>query len=638
MSISSQIPGQSQFPGNDGRSNNQPAKPLEQRGLNHLILPDTAVIKYFHSNNLSEIKELRDTSLSDANLYSPARRKILPNAATGILGGATFPMFYEEVYRRGVDIGLHQYDLYHKSSDDLKLPETTKGYSIAKYVSGNTQADGYLQFDLGRKFADGVYFAVELNRIFQNGDNWTHQNTNHSGTLLGGGISRKNSPYKIFYTYNSNTDKVQNNGGILLIDSLPPSRNTFREVPRTTTPNTQHLDREIVVQQYLSFSGKVRDSIQKPREYTMTHRFKYGWADYRYSDDINLLTTDSSFYQFFPVDARGFRFRLEHNTISNSFAIQTFRKKRFKKRSDFFEVGAEHQYHFINSEPDTLRRNNLFLFGKWNFQPSKLLALKTAAHFGILDNAGDYRAEADLVFSVDDWGILKGQFVNQLYEPSIIQEKFNFNITPFWNNNFQKTLSTAIKGTLELPKLGLLVGAKYHLLNNYIFYNDSIRAEQASTPLNIFQVYGKLDLKLYKFHLDNLAGFQFFSEDFIQRPPLYLESRFYFKDYIFKDKLGVKAGIEGRFVGGHQGMGFHPLVGQFYNQNQSEIFPYPSVNLFLILKRKSFQAFIEMENFQENLGAQNLIDNFGQRYYTEVVDYPFPSLLLSWGITWKLYD
>jgi len=629
-------PRQSQFPGDDEDSDTH--SPQDHKVINHLIVPDTIFIKYFHSNDLSKIKELRDTALSDANLYSPARRKLLPNAVTGILGGATFPMFYEEVYRRGVDIGLHQYDLYHKSANDLKLPETTKGYSVAKYTSGNTQEDGYLQFELGRKFANGVYFAAELNRIFQNGDNWAHQNTNHFGTLIGGGISTKRSPYKIFYTYNSNTDKLQENGGIILVDSLPDPETRSREPSFTLTPETQHLNREIVIQQYLTFLGKVKDSIQKPREYTLSHRFKYGWADYRYSDNTNSTSRDSIFYQFFPIDSRGFRFNLEHNTISNSLAVQTFRSKRFKKRSDFFEVGAEHQYHFINFAPDTLRRNNLFLYGKWKFQPSKLLAINTVAHFGILDNAGDYRAEADLTFNVENWGILKGQFVNQLYEPSILQEQFNFNITPFWNNDFQKTLSTSIKGTLELPKLGLLVGTNYHLLNNYIFYNDSIRAEQTSTPLSILQVFGKLDLKFYKFHLDNLAGFQFFSDDFMQRPPLYLESRFYFKDFIFKDKLGVKAGVEARFVGAHQSMGYHPLVGQFYNQNESEIFPYPGLNAFVILKRKAFQAFIEMENFQEFFGGQYLIDNFNQRYYTEVVDYPFPSTLLSWGITWKMYD
>ncbi len=633
-----QFPNQTQFPGDDNRLDTISTKPLEQKSLNRLILPDTMVVKYFHANNLSEIKELRDTALSDAHLYSPARRKLLPNAVTGILGGATFPMFYEEVYRRGVDIGLHQYDLYHKTAHDLKLPETTSGYSVAKYAVGNTQADGYLQFELGRKYANGVYFAAELNRIFQNGDNWSHQNTGHFGTLIGGGISRKKSPYKIFYTYNSNVDNVQENGGIILVDSLPAANTQFRETPRTITPNTQHLNREFVLQQYLSFSGKVKDSIQKPREYTLTHQLKYAWADYKYSDPINIEGTDSSFYQFFPIDRRGLRFRLEHNTITNSLAVQTFRKKRFKKRSDFFEVGAEHQYHFINYAPDTLRKNNLFLFGKWNFQPSQLLAIKTAAHFGILDNAGDYRAEADLTFNVEDWGILKGQFVNQLYEPSILQEQFNFNVSPFWNNDFQKTLSTSIKGTLELPKLGLMVGTRYHLLNNYIFYNDSIQAEQTATPLNILQVFGKLNLKLYKFHLDNLAGIQVFSEDFMQRPPLYLESSFYFKDYIFKDKLGVKAGIEARFVGAHKGMGYHPLVGQFYNQNESEIFPYPAINAFLILKRKTFQGFIQMENAQGYLGGQNLIDRYDQRYYTEVVDYPFPNLMLRWGITWKMYD
>ena len=633
-----QFPDQGEFPDGRNELDTVPTTPLEQKSLNRLILPDTMVINYFHANDLSEVKQLFDTTLNNAYKYSPARRKLLPNAVTGILGGPTFPMFYEEVYRRGVDIGLHQYDLYHKTANDLKLPLTTSGYSAAKYTVGNTQADGYMQFEMGRQFANDIYFATELNRIFQNGDDWAHQNTGHFGTMVGGGFNKEDSPYKLFITYNSNVDQAEENGGIILVDSIPESNPSFREIPRTTTPATQHLNREIVIHQYLSFLGRSKDSLQKPREFTLAHQFKYGWADYKYADQTNFESTDSSFYQFFPVDLRGYRFHLEHNTVQNKLAVQTFQKKRNKKRSDFFEVGAEHQYHFINFEPDTLRQNNLFLFGKWKFQPSKLLSLNTFAHFGILDNAGDYRAEANVNFNLEKWGILKGQFVNQLYEPSVLQQRFNFNVTPLWKEDFQKTLSTSIKGTLELPKLGLLAGTNYHLLNNYVFYNDSLRAEQTATPISILQVFGRLNLNLGKIHLDNLAGIQLISEDFLQLPPFYWEGSIYFKDYIFKNKLGVKTGVEARFIGANKGMGFHPLIGQFYNQNDSEILPYPALNAFVIIKRKTFQFFLEVENAQGYFGGQYLIDTYDQRYYTEVVDYPYPNTALRWGITWKMYD
>ncbi len=636
--VLAQFPNQNDFP-NQGQSpfDTVSTSPLEQESRNRLILPDTMVVKYYHANDLSEIKELRDTSISQTYKYSPARRKLLPNAVSGILGGETYPMFYEEVYRRGVDIGLHQYDLYHKSAQDLKLPETTSGYSIAKYAVGNNQADGYLQFELGRKFSEGVYFAAELNRIFQNGEDFIHQNTNHNGILVGVGINKNDNPYKVFLTYNSNVDKVQNNGGIVLVDSLPESNNIFREVPVVRTPNTQYLQRALVLQQYLSFSLNPKDSLKKPREFTISHEFTYQWNDFKYSDAFFDNGVDSTFYQFFEGDQRGYRFFLEHNTIQNSVAIQTFRNSS-KNRSDFFEVGANHQYHLINFAPDTLRRNNLFLFGKWKFQPSKLLKLKTAAHFGILDNAGDYRIEANLDLNVEKWGVFRGKLINQLYEPSILQEQFNFNIASVYTKDFQKTLSNTIGGTLEIPKLNALVGANYHLINNYVFFNDSLRPQQSEEAINILQLFGKLNLKAWKFHLDNKAGIQVISSENLPLPPYYIESALYFQDYIFKDKLGLKTGAEIRLVGGHQGQSFHPLLGQFYNQTASEIYTYPTFNVFAILKRKTFQAFIMMEGIQEFFGPQSLIDKYGQRYYTEVVGYPYPSQLLRWGITWKMFD
>ena len=56
------------------------------------------------------------------------------------------------------------------------------------------------------------------------------------------------------------------------------------------------------------------------------------------------------------------------------------------------------------------------------------------------------------------------------------------------------------------------------------------------------------------------------------------------------------------------------------------------------MKRKAFQAFITMEGVQGFFGGQNLINQFGQRYYTEVVNYPYPNQLMRWGITWRLFN
>ena len=205
------------------------------------------------------------------------------------------------------------------------------------------------------------------------------------------------------------------------------------------------------------------------------------------------------------------------------------------------ELGIDQQYHRLRFDNDsTFTRNNLFLIGNWKIKPRKSLKFNALAHFGVLDNAGDYRLEANTEIQYGDWGKLTGSFVNQLYEPSIVQEQFRINFAEVWEENFDKTLSTSVKGNLEIPRLNLSFGLNYHLLNNYVYFDSSAFANQTSLPISILQFYGKLNLKLYKFHLDNLVGFQTISESFLPLPKFYGESSFYFQDYIFGDKMGFK--------------------------------------------------------------------------------------------------
>lgn len=616
---------------------------LTQEGVNRLLLPDTAVLYYFHANELNETKTQFDTTLNNVWKYSPARRQQLPYAVAGILGAASVPMFYQEAERRGTDIGFHQYDLYRKDWSDLRFYENSSGYTKARFAAvGNDQADGFLETTWGRKFEDGYYFSADINRIFQTGQqkHFENQGVKQYNFTVGAGYDEPDNPYKAFLIYSSNSTEALESGGAYFVDSLRGET----ELPLEESVNTESGTSRQSIQEasfihYLAFSGKA-DSSGRKRNYTASHELHYAWSDFRFSEP-NPATAgrDSTYYAAFPYDFRGIRFYLEHQKVQNKITLQTFKNNKKKGKNDLLKVGIDHQYHHFRYAPDTFSRNNLFVFGNWKIEPSKSLKFDALAHFGVLDNAGDYRLEGNAEVKYGDWGKLTGSFVNQLYEPSVVQEKFNLTFQNIWDEeDFKKTLSTSIKGNLEIPKLKLNVGVNYHLLNNYIYYDTLAYARQTEVPISVLQFHTKLNLKLYKFHLDNLVGFQTVSERFLSLPKFYGESSFYFKDYIFKDKTAVKIGVDARLIGSYSPLNYNPLVGQFHLQNSFTIQNYPSLTGFAMLKLKRFQFFIIYENFQELFGPKALVRDYDQRYYFEVGNYPFAGNVIRFGLQWELFE
>ena len=614
-------------------------QPLDQEGVNRLLLPDTAVLYYFHADDLSETKVRFDTVLNNVWKFSPARRQKLPHAVAGILGGASFPMFYNEAYRRGVDIGFHQYDLYQKEGMDIKFYESESGYTDARYTAvGNDQRDGFLEVEWGRKFEDGYVFSAEANRIFQTGsaNHFNHQAIKQYNFLVGAGYAEKDSPYKAFLLYAGNSSEAEENGGIPFED--PDAATPFSEETVTTSGFSRSGDQAFSLLHYLGFFGKP-DAAGQKRNFTLSHQLTYRTADYRFSEtNPSVAGIDSTYYNAFPFDDRGIRFYLEHVLVQNKIALQTFKNNRNKGRNDLFEIGIDHQFHRIRQSPDSSIFNNLFLFGNWKIKPRKSLKFNALAHFGVLKNAGDYRLEANTEINYDDWAKLTGSFVNQLYEPSLVQEQLNVNFISVWDRDFKKTLSTSVKGDLELPKLNLNLGLNYHLLNNFVYFDTLSFAKQTEVPISVLQFYTRLNLKLGKFYLDNLVGIQTVSERFLSLPNFYGESSLYFKDYIFKNKMGFKIGVDARLLGSYKPLTYNPVTGQFHLQESQTIRPYPALTGFVILKRKRFQFFLLSENFQEFFGASNLINNYGQRYYYEVANYPFAGNSVRFGVQWELFN
>ena len=123
---------------------------------------DTANIAYFFADNPGRFYVEKDSLLDNFfQQYDPARRRLLDYYHLGYAATASYPSVYQPSLRRGLDIGLHAFDIYQLKNADIRFFQQTKPFAdISTAING--QNNGGINARFSRNFADGVNFSAEL--------------------------------------------------------------------------------------------------------------------------------------------------------------------------------------------------------------------------------------------------------------------------------------------------------------------------------------------------------------------------------------------------------------------------------------------------------------------------------------------
>lgn len=640
--------------GIDSRTSGRPDSEFEGQLVEE---PDTFGVFIFFAENPNEETEFSDTTLHrHFQQYDPARQRELDWKTLGNLGSAAEPFVYQARFRQGLDVGLHQYDLYLTEAEDLPFYRLERAFTKLDYIQGSEQADSYFKTRFSRNFANGLNFSLYYDKISQIGRFDQYANQNSRNTTFGGGMwfHSKNDRYDGFLSILANTIEQEDNGGL---DSLPTTSNQFDDPSSAVVfledGQTRHTHRDLSYKHYYRFGGRADSTGNVKRAYTLAHRLRYKRSVYKFFDNFSL--GDTLFYNRFPAlytDDRGARFYINHREISNEFTLSTFKLSQIQSENearnqrDLLEVGLLHKYHVLDMEVQDSVVNNLFLTGKLNFRPGPALQLNTSAHLGILANAGDYRINGQLFVDLKKVGSLKVEATNQLYRPTVQQERFYLSKQPVWNNSFSATLETNLTATYRLPWLDLEVGAGYHLINNFIYFDTSGLVRQTGIPLSITQLIVRKDFRVGRFHLDNTVALQQASEAVIRLPGVFGKHSLYYTGRWFR-VLDVKLGFDLRYNTAYRPHYYNPFTGQFQLQDEQEVQFYPIADGFFSMRVTRFRAFVKFENltstfrnetpseFDPDLATRDVLKS---RFYFQTARYLYPDAALRIGISWRLLD
>ena len=363
------------------------------------------------------------------------------------------------------------------------------------------------------------------------------------------------------------------------------------------------------------------------RIYLLSHQLSYKTSEYKFSD----ISPDSSYYQNFTVHQVGLRHFIGYKKLENSFRISTEKsrvtKGQLRSQKYWLEAGITHSYHMVNQEPSDTILNNLFLHARWHFTPSEQLKIKTYAHYGLLANRGDYRVNGDLFFDLDKIGSLEVSAIHQRFAPTLVQSRLYVSKLLVWENNFDKTFETTLSATYKLPFLDFEVTGKYHLVNNFIYFDTLGIPQQTRSVINIGQLILKKNFKFGAFHLYNTVIFQQNPDEFLRLPQFYSKHSLFIQGKIFRKLLFTQFGADIRLNNNFQPDTYQPLIGQFHLQDEVTAQLYPALDIFLNFRVKTFRFFIKFEN---------LINAFDQsRFYLLTANYPERYASLRFGVSWR---
>ena len=635
-----------QFPGSgfgSGSRNGGSQFQIDSSQRDQLI--DTFKVNYRYAADPFRSYPSKDTVLNRFfHQFDPARSRTWDYRSLGIAGSASEPIVYEPTLRRGFSVGLNQYNLYYQPASQMPYYEVNKPFLNVGFFQAGEQNNSGVAIQFSRNFGRGLNVSLDYRRINMNGalTLFPDQRARNTSFSIGFWFKSKRGHYTSFLTFMNNRINSFDNGG-LVRDTIPTDQ--FSAASQADVylsgARTRHQHQELLYTQYLQF-GKVDslgiDTSRKNRQiFQIAHSISLQNNFYRYSDTYSSSSEPYTlgYYGNFLKDIRGVRNFIQHQKIENSFRLITFRGKSNSqelvgKEKSRLELGITHAIHSINQEPKDSILNELFLTGKLNITPSQGLQLRTGAQLAILGNIGDYQLTGDLQVAIGKFAFLHATGLNQLYSPTLLQKEFLVSQQSVWNNNFRKTLETSFRGSIEIPRFLVEVGAGITLLNNYIYADTSSVFRQSGVPVSVLQAFVRKDFVVWKLHLDNQAAFQTSSQSVLRVPQIFGKHSLYYAGKLFK-VLETWVGVDLRYQTGYYANTYFPLTGQFRLNDQRIVNLYPGVDLFASFRITKFRAFFKFENMGRLF--------IPKQYFAQTAYYPLPpSSGFRFGFQWRFSD
>lgn len=587
-----------------------------------LEAPVNLEINYITLDDVSDLKEYKDTTLLDFEKYTEHRTFDNGALNLGNLGSASQKIIYSNPNSIFTNLGFHQYDIYKKNINEYPIYQSNKIFNDLIFSPLGSSQNFFSGAKFSKAFSNKTSLSIDFNRIKQEGF-YTDQDTKI--TQLGVCLQKKNKSeshhYLISFVANNFNDFI--NGGIAIeTDSLYTEYNEGQERnQRTSVPvrtgqssgQTRHQDFSYALDNYFNIdSGK----------YKVHHQINLEHGYFRFGDENTTSFNDTLNYGNYLTDNRGLRLVNRFWRMINKFDIGlTLNQFQIK-------VGLEYNYLNHNNSQSTENIHDLALSGRILFNVEEKLKFDGQAKLGIGENAGNFLLHPKISFNVSEL-IQLNAFTKLLrYDPSLIDQQAIVSDIVVYNNDFSKVNEVVLGGNIEVPKIGISLDLKSGLIDNAISLNTDALPIQNEGSTEYLQLSLKQKLFWKFIGIENDICYQKFSDNIYNLPERYSIHNLYLKSFLFRKRLEAQVGIlyyNYKFDGY---LNFMPVTGQFYPSEDS-FRNYNYTEVYGVFKVDHFRIFFKMENFTDFVRKEP---------HFQIVNYPQLDAKFRMGVRWQLFD
>jgi len=569
-------------------------------------VPDSTLFQSFTLLDISEYVDYVDTTLDNALRYAdPVRNPFNPSANLGNVASASHRLMYTPTTPTAFHTGYREYEPYNLTIDQFQYFKSNRAISDLYFSSIANQENLHIKTDFTRNFKEGIQLSVNYRRASNKG-------------FFGTGIwyQSPKDKYNMFFTYVSNVNTEEQNGGITTDELYGTMFAEFREAIPTSLSeaNTRHQQRAIRASNFYKLASPDSSNWNLQLQYDL----EYSWNYWNYDDVRNNTEFDTSLYQGYLVDPRGMRTYIKDNSLSQAAYIHGGK------------VGLEYDRHSVTQADKDSTINDLNLKFDASIPFVKSLQLFTKGSLGLGANAGSFDINGHVDINVKDWANLKGgaSFFRRSIE--LTEDQFWVNDQKIFDNDFSKPFGSTIFGTLNIPKIKSSITLKQTLENNPIVWGGDALPYQFDGILSSTQMNANIHLAWKGLHLENHIQYQILSEDIVNLPEFVSTHILYWDGNIFSNNMNLRVGVQSRVVPDYTAQRFMPAIGRFYTGSETLDY-YADTDLFISFRVQSMRMFFQMQNVTDFWNGEREIDY-------QVEKYPQFDAKLRYGVRWLLFD
>ncbi len=603
---------------------------------------DSLSVTYFEGN--IENMKLHKFSYIDTNTYHYQKFDPL-NLNNGLystlsnIGLAANNFVYTPTLSTSYFTGSEVFNKYLYKNTEVKYYKLYVPYTELNYVMGSKKEQNFnviFTRELFKRFTFGLDFA--LNNSPPNTSPYNRSAVNNQRYFFTAQYYTENKRYGVLANFLHNTIDVQENGGIIDDSSFIGNSNLDRRIIpiNLELANNRIKEGGFFVEQYFNILApeSKNDSIKrKIKPGNISYSFRYQRNRKYYSDD----NSDFSFYtnHSAPIDSASTFDSLTQLKIVNTFKWSNIGYHENPKEKIFYMfLGASHSYieQLMPYDSVRLKYSQLSTFGGVAFNFGRSFHLNAAANYVFGDyNQDDYSINVTLKQYLGtefrnigylNFGL---DFVNKT--PSWYFNNYQSNYYR-WSNSFKKEKYLIISGSYNYKQMS--AGAKFFTINNYTYFNDSIRPEQIEKAETMIQLFAEGTVPLNKFGINTRIVYQTTSQpNIIRFPSLSGTIDMYFRSPIFKKAAILQTGFQITYFSDFYANAYMPALREFYIQNEVKIGNYPYADFYLTLMVKRARLFFKMAHFNSY---------FGNYDYFLAPHYPARDARFYFGASWRFHD